>query len=465
MSWLDRLLNIGVENSMPSEVKIVIKTTNVINGAVTLVLLIFSSLFVFLAPNLIIITAIGCVAAGLSLLLQYNGLHVSSRIIAGSAIVTVATPFYLLVMGESGAHIPQIFAAVALVVLFPWFLFTAREFKYAAFSFAWNLTLMFSIDSLQERLSTGEGYAVMGVGSLPNLFLFLSASVLASAIYSLQVVSQSEARKVAGLLHERDMEKAQSLKNESKLTDMLAQLQAAQKEDEKRTWASKGLAEIGRILREMHNEQQVADKLISFLVKYLGVNQGAIFTVHQDYNESYFEMRSCFAYERKKYLNKKIKLDEGLVGQCYLEKDYIYLTEVPANYVHITSGLGQATPRALLVVPLLANDKVHGVMEYASFSKFEQHQIDFLMDVGENLAIALHNIGINEKTARLLSETQILTEQMKAQEEEMRQNMEELAATQEQQARVENELRESLEEKENIIRALTTKLSKEVVHL
>lgn len=464
MNWLERLINIGVDDSMSAEFRTVIKTTNVINGVFSVVLMLFTALFLFVAPSLASLTIAGITACSIGLLLQYNGLHVASRLIAGSTIPTIATPFYLLVLGESGEHVPQIFCAVSLVILIPWFLFTPKEIRYSLISFTWNLLPLLFFNDLQSWFSSGPGYPILRTGGLPTFTLGIAIGTVSAAIYALQMVSQSESNKSAELLRERDLEKQQAAQNEKKLTDMLGQLQAAQKEDEKRTWASKGLAEIGKILREMQNEQQVADRLVSFLAKYVGVNQGAIFTIRQDHSEGYFELRSCYAYERKKYVNKTINLEEGLVGQCCLEKNYIYLTEIPSNYVHITSGLGQATPRSLLVVPLLANDKVYGAMEFASFSKFEKHQIEFLMDVGENLAIALYNIGINEKTAKLLSETQILTEQMKAQEEEMRQNMEELAATQEQQARMENELRVSLDEKEEIIKGLKLRLQMEVEH-
>lgn len=147
-------------------------------------------------------------------------------------------------------------------------------------------------------------------------------------------------------------------------------------------------------------------------------------------------------------MEKNIQLGQGIVGQCFFEKDYILLKTVPENYVEITSGLGKATPRTVLVAPLLANEKVYGVFEVASFKDLEQYQIDFLMDLGENIAMTLNNIKTNVKTRILLEETQEQSQQLISQEEEMRQNMEELQATQEQQQRLEDELRKKLEEVE-----------------
>ncbi|NBP68711.1 MAG: GAF domain-containing protein [Cytophagia bacterium] len=456
MKWIDYLVDIGVDATMPSEMRVVLKTTNVVNLFLVVALCFFTILFFFIAPRLMLLTVGGIFASGLSLLLSYNRFSIVSRLIAGCAIDFIAVPFYLLVIGNNGNHIPQIFAAVSIITLFPWFLFTAKEYGFALLSFCFNLLPLIFIDELKNDLPLGDGFPVMRSGVLPNTFLMIAIVVLACAIFAMQVVSQSEAGKAKRLLAERDTEKRLSSEKEAKLTEMLEQLQQAKLDEEKRMWASKGLAEIGKILREMKDEQQVADQLISFLVKYLNANQGAIFTLS---NNEFFILRSCYAYDRKKYINKKINVGEGIIGQCYYEKTYSYITQVPADYVHITSGLGFATPRALIVVPLLANDQVHGAMEFASFTPFEKHQIDFLMDAGESLAIALMNIAVSEQTKELLNETQNMAEEMRTQEEEMRQNMEELAATQEQQLRNEQVLRSLLEEKDLLIEDLRNQLS------
>jgi transcriptional regulator with GAF, ATPase, and Fis domain len=131
---------------------------------------------------------------------------------------------------------------------------------------------------------------------------------------------------------------------------------------------------------------------------------------------------------------------QGLAGQCALEKETIYLAEVPADYVHITSGLGQAPPRTILVVPLLHNGDVYGVLEMASFQAFAPHQVAFVEKVAESIAGALANIAVNDQTRRLLEQSQQLAESMKSQEEELRQNQEELQATQEEMRRRQEEL-------------------------
>jgi methyl-accepting chemotaxis protein len=110
---------------------------------------------------------------------------------------------------------------------------------------------------------------------------------------------------------------------------------------------------------------------------------------------------------------------------------------------------------------MIVNEEVYGIFEIASFKTFEQYQIDFMLEMGENIAMQLNSLKNNEKTKQLLAEMQEQSQQLHSQEEEMRQNMEELQATQEQQERLERELRAELNEvqkdKESLERQLEQK--------
>ena len=235
------------------------------------------------------------------------------------------------------------------------------------------------------------------------------------------------------------------------LVEMRDNLKNSAIREKQERFINTGIAEASDLIRNnSSNLDELSDRILSYLVNYLGANQGGIFLVDHDENEVELVLKGCYAYGRKKYLQKTIKPGSGLVGQCYVEKDEIYMTKVPSEYVRITSGLGEATPTSLLLVPIKNDDGIQGVIEVASFKELEPYKIDFMKRIAENLATAVNATKLNERTRALYEESQQQAEEMKAQEEEMRQNMEELQATQEEMHRKEKEYLQRIEELENI---------------
>ncbi len=217
------------------------------------------------------------------------------------------------------------------------------------------------------------------------------------------------------------------------LLKMRDSLITANKREQEEKFISLGINKVAEILRSNTDGiEQLSDALIRGLVKYLGVNQGAIFIVQGEDDYQELELKSCYAFDRKKFLEKRLKTNEGLVGQCFMEQDMIYLTEVPSEYIRITSGLGDAPPNAVLMMPIKTNDETVGVIELAAFKTFTENEIEFVKKACENIASAIISAHTTDKIKALLEESQIQAEEMRAQEEEMRQNMEEMAVTQEQ---------------------------------
>jgi PAS domain S-box-containing protein len=226
------------------------------------------------------------------------------------------------------------------------------------------------------------------------------------------------------------------------LINMRNNLSKVAEDDKKRNWATGGQAKFGEILRTNNNDLlKLSDEIIANLVKYLKANQGALYIIDDltEGEEQTMSMKACYAWDKKKFLNHKIYKGEGLSGQAWQEGDLIYLTEVPQSYIKITSGLGDANPTSVLIVPLKVNDQIFGVVEIASFSTFQDFEIEFVQKIAESIASTISSVKINAKTQHLLEESQEMTEQMRAQEEEMRQNMEELQATQEEMQRSQSE--------------------------
>ena len=219
--------------------------------------------------------------------------------------------------------------------------------------------------------------------------------------------------------------------------------------EKQRTWVNTGIASFSQLLRDYGNDLNgLAEQVLRHTIKYMDMNQGAFYTVENEDTEedALLKMRSCFAWGRKKFIQQEIHSGEGLAGQVWLEKKHVYMEEIPENYLKIRSGLGGACPQMVLILPLQLNGEVYGIMELASFNKLQQFQTDFLLKVAESIAATLSMARSNEQTRKLLKKTQIMTEELRSQEEEMRQNVEELQATHEEMNRREAGLKNEITE-------------------
>jgi methyl-accepting chemotaxis protein len=228
------------------------------------------------------------------------------------------------------------------------------------------------------------------------------------------------------------------------LLTMRASLKVSHAREQEEKFVNVGITRIGDIIRQHgSNPEALADEFIRTLVKYTNLNQGGLFLLEEEEGDSYLNLASCYAYERKKFLNKRVGIGEGIVGQCFLEREPVYMTSIPADYLKITSGLGAATPSSIYVLPVKTSDEIVGVIELASFQEMKAHEKQFIQRAAENIASAIISSRTTHRIKMLLTESQQQAEEMKAQEEEMRQNMEELQATQEEMGRkqVENESR------------------------
>jgi PAS domain S-box-containing protein len=225
-------------------------------------------------------------------------------------------------------------------------------------------------------------------------------------------------------------------------------LEAAEKQvinDEEnriRRFMNEGVARFGDILRTgSNNMADLSDAFIRELVKYLNAIQGGFFIFeNNDMSAPVLRLMSAFAYNRKKFLQKTVALGEGLVGTCAREKQPINLTEIPTDYINITSGLGDALPNNLLLIPVLHENELIGVLEIASLKKYRDYEITFAREIAGNLGSTIVYTRNNLQTSELLMKSQQQALEMAEQEEEMRQNMEELKATQEESQRREEEL-------------------------
>lgn len=159
-----------------------------------------------------------------------------------------------------------------------------------------------------------------------------------------------------------------------------------------------------------------------------------------DAKHVFLEMLSAFAYDRKKFLTKRIPLGDGLVGVCALEKNTLYITDVPPDYMAIESGLGDSRPKCLLMVPLKSEDTILGVIELASFNLLKPHEIQFVEKLGDSIASTLSSLRNNARTAELLQESQKKSDELAVREQELHKAMAEMTTARDESQRREAEM-------------------------
>lgn len=237
----------------------------------------------------------------------------------------------------------------------------------------------------------------------------------------------------------------------SSLLGMHSKLKEAASITERRNWITAGLAEFGELLRQNNEDLElISRKLLASLVKYVNLNQGQLYVVEEEADgEQYLQLLATYAWDRQKFTENKILKGEGLAGQAWIEQQTVFITDVPENFVKITSGLGEACPNSITVIPLKNNEEVFGILEVAGFKVLEDFEIEFLEKLAEMIASELAAISNTSKTQKLLEESQRQAEDLKAQEEELRQNQEEMQATQEEMERQRKDLQQTIEDLKN----------------
>ena len=283
----------------------------------------------------------------------------------------------------------------------------------------------------------------VGVGALVVIFLLIIlisnriARPIQMASRSLSALARGEI--ASGL--KLNIKSHDELQTIGEATNAL--LEAKEREDrqheveEQQAWASRGIAQFSELLRkESGSIDEFSYRILRALVDYAGLQIGMVYLVEgAEGNDPHLEVSASYAYQVRKFHRQRIELKEGLVGRCATEKRRLLVTDIPAGYVRIASGLGQSEPNTLLLVPMLMNDMLQGVMEFASFGAVPEYKIQFIENVAGSFASTLLSVKNGIQTKQLLEEARRQGEEMRAQEETMRQNMEELKAIQEESLR------------------------------
>ena len=232
------------------------------------------------------------------------------------------------------------------------------------------------------------------------------------------------------------------------INEMIRNLRDTTLKNAEQDWLKTNLAKFTRMLQGERDLVTVSNMILSEIAPLVNAQHGVFYVATRDRDEPLLELVASYALKERKNLSNRFHLKEGLVGQCAYEKKRILLTNVPRDYVSISSGLGEAPPLNIIVLPVLFEDDVKAVIELASFGRFSETHQSFLEQLTESIGIVLNTIAANMRTEGLLKQSQRLTTELQSQQEELKTTNERL----EQQAA-------SLRKSEELLKAQQEKLT------
>src|SRR6266542_2156183 len=211
------------------------------------------------------------------------------------------------------------------------------------------------------------------------------------------------------------------------INEMIRNLKDTTQKNKEQDWLKTNLARFSSMLQGQRDLTAVANTILSELAPLVDAQQG-VFYVNQPNTggERVMKLLGGYAYTTRRYLANEFRAGEGLIGQCMLEKKRILLTNAPGDYIVISSGLGEAAPLNVVVLPAVFEEEVKAVIELASFGRFSETHIAFLDQLTESIGIVINTIEANTRTERLLIQSQQLAAELQSQQDELKETNERL---------------------------------------
>ncbi|MCI0366286.1 MAG: HAMP domain-containing protein [Phycisphaerales bacterium] len=210
------------------------------------------------------------------------------------------------------------------------------------------------------------------------------------------------------------------------INEMIRNLRDTTQKNSDQDWLKTNLAKFTRMLQGQKDLMTVSKLILSEVAPLVSAQHGVFYLLDSSADEPQLSMLASYAFRGRKHLANKFKLGEGLIGQCALEKEPILITDVPDEYVLINSGLGQASPRSIIVLPVIFEGHVKAIIELASFQRFSATHQMFLDQLTESIGIVLNTIEANMRTESLLQQSQSLASELQSRQQELTQTNEEL---------------------------------------
>jgi signal transduction histidine kinase/DNA-binding response OmpR family regulator/HAMP domain-containing protein len=254
------------------------------------------------------------------------------------------------------------------------------------------------------------------------------------------------------------------------INEMIRNLRDTTQKNTETDWLKTNLAKFSRMLQGQKDLNTVGRLILSELAPVVSAQHAEFHVLSGGDEFPHLTLLASYASDGEQAHGRRIGIGEGLIGQCALEKRKILLNNPPPDYVKIASGLGAASPRNILVLPVVFENQVKGVLELASFEGFSEVHQAFLDQLTESIGIVINTIEANTRTEDLLSQSQTLAQELQSRQEELQttnlelQEKARLLAHQNQEVERKNQeveqARQALEEKARQL-ALTSKYKSE----
>ena len=244
------------------------------------------------------------------------------------------------------------------------------------------------------------------------------------------------------------------------INEMIRNLRETTKKTTEQDWLKTNLARFTRMLQGQRDLVSVAQQILSELAPLVAAQHGVFYLAEREERadgsegEVVLKLLASYAIQERRTTPSVFALGQGLVGQCAFEKEKILVTDVPHDYAQVLSGLGQATPLTVIVLPVLFEGRVNAVIELASFRLWNENQLVFLDQLTESIGIVVNTIAAGMRTESLLKQSQSLTQELQLQQEELRTTNERL----ERQAATLRESEERLRQQQEELQGINEQL-------
>jgi HAMP domain-containing protein/CheY-like chemotaxis protein/signal transduction histidine kinase len=236
------------------------------------------------------------------------------------------------------------------------------------------------------------------------------------------------------------------------INEMIRNLKDTTRKTTEQDWLKTNLAKFTRMMQGQRDLVSVTQQILSELAPLVTAQHGVFYLAEKEADADHvggdmrLKLLSSYAYKERKHLSNTFGVGEGLVGQCAFEKQRILLDNVPANYIQISSGLGEAPPLNIIVLPVIFEGQVNAVIELASYNRFSEIHQTFLDQLTESIGIVLNTIGAGMRTEALLKQSQSLTQELQSGQNELRETNDRLERQATTLKESEERLREQQEE-------------------